>query len=155
MVSHAYTVCMYSICDLSRPIPIAELALNLPLAGDRVSAGFPSPAEDFAVKRIDLTEVLVTHPQATFLLKVSGESMKDAGIFDGDMLVVNRVLKPRHGHIVVAVVDGEFTVKYLYQRGGRVKLRPANVTYPDITPKEGQTLEVWGVVTSAIKRFVV
>ena len=98
----------------------------LPLAGDRIQAGFPSPAEDFAVKRIDLTEILVTHPQATFLLRVSGESMKDAGIFDGDMLVVDKAIKPRHGHIVVAVVDGEFTVKYLYQRAGRVKLNAAS-----------------------------
>lgn len=130
-------------------------ACLLPLAGDKVQAGFPFPAEDFAVKRIDLNEILVTHPQATFLLRVRGESMKDAGIFAGDVLVVNKALKPRHGHIVVAIVDGEFTVKYLYQRAGRVKLKPVNVTYPEITPKEGQTLEVWGVVTSSIKRFVV
>jgi DNA polymerase V len=158
MLTAPYTGCMYSTCgfksNFSSPVPLAETGLVLPLAGDRVCAGFPSPAEDFAVKRIDLTEVLITHPQATFLLRVSGESMKDAGIFDGDMLVVNKALKPCHGHIVVAVVDGEFTVKYLYQRGGRVKLRAANVTFPEITPKDGQTLEVWGVVTSCIKRFV-
>jgi DNA polymerase V len=145
---------MYSKNGFDEPVPISHAQVLLPLAGDRVQAGFPSPAEDFAVKRIDLTEVLVTHPQATFLLRVSGESMKDAGIFDGDMLVVDKAIKPRHGHIVVAVVDGEFTVKYLYQRAGRVKLKPANVTYPEITPKDGQTLEVWGVVTCAIKRFV-
>ena len=133
---------MYSICDFSQPVPLADSGLTLPLAGDKVCAGFPSPAEDFAVKRIDLTQELVTHPQATFLLRVSGESMRDAGIFDGDMLVVNKALKPRHGQVVVAVVDGEFTVKYLYQRAGRVKLKAANATYPDITPKDGQTLEV-------------
>jgi DNA polymerase V len=69
------------------------------------------------------------------------------------MLVVNKAIKPRHGHVVVAVVDGEFTVKHLYQRAGRVKLKAANVTFPDITPKDGQTLEVWGVVTASIKRF--
>lgn len=137
----------------NQPQPLASLPLVLPLAGDKVCAGFPSPAEDFAAKRIDLTDVLITHPQATFLLRVSGESMKDAGIFDGDMLVVNRALKPQHGHIVVAVVDGEFTVKYLHQQGGCIKLKSANVNYPDITPQEGQTLEVWGVVTASIKRF--
>lgn len=125
----------------------------LPMAGDRVQAGFPSPAEDFAVKRLDLAEVLVTHPQATFMLRVAGDSMRDAGIFDGDVLVIDRAIKPHHGHIVVAVVDGEFTVKYLHQRAGRVKLRPANPTYPDIAFKEGQTLEIWGVVTASIKRF--
>ena len=145
---------MYSTNAFDQPVQLSDAEALLPLAGDRVQAGFPSPAEDFAVKRIDLTEVLVTHPQATFLLRVSGESMKDAGIFDGDMLVVNKAIKPRHGHIVVAVVDGEFTVKYLHMRAGRVKLKPANVTFPEISPKEGQTLEVWGVVTSAIKRFV-
>lgn len=144
---------MYSISDLSQPTPISQTDLVLPMAGDRVQAGFPSPAEDFSVKRIDLTEVLITHPQATFLLRVSGESMKDAGIFDGDVLVIDRAIKARHGHIVVAVVDGEFTVKYLYQRAGRIKLRAANVTFPDLTLKEGQTLEVWGVVTASIKRF--
>ena len=145
---------MNSELNFTNPILLAGTPLMLPLAGDRVCAGFPSPAEDFAVKRIDLTEILVTHPQATFLLRVSGESMKDAGIFDGDMLVVDKAIKPRHGHVVVAVVDGEFTVKYLYQRSGRVKLRPANVTFPDITPTDGQTIEVWGVVTCSIKRFI-
>lgn len=145
---------MYSKNAFDQPVPLSHAQALLPLAGDRVQAGFPSPAEDFAVKRIDLTEVLITHPQATFLLRVSGESMKDAGIFDGDMLVVDKAIKPRHGHIVVAVVDGEFTVKYLHMRSGRVKLKPANVTFPEILPKEGQTLEVWGVVTSSIKRFV-
>lgn len=120
-----------------------------------VRAGFPSPAEDFTVKRLDLTEILVTHPQATFLLRVAGPSMREAGIDDGDTLVVNRALKPQHGHIVVAVVDGEFTVKHLYQRGGRFRLKPANPTFPDIVPKDGQTVEVWGVVTACIKRFVV
>lgn len=144
---------MYSHGDFRSPVPIADSGLVLPMAGDRVCAGFPSPAEDFAVKRVDLTQELITHPQATFLLRVSGESMREAGIFDGDMLVVNKALKPRHGQVVVAVVDGEFTVKYLYQRAGRVKLRAANATYPDITPKDGQTLEVWGVVTASIKRF--
>lgn len=146
---------MHSKTDFREPVPLAECSLVLPLAGDKVCAGFPSPAEDFAVKRIDLTQELVTHPQATFLLRVSGESMRDAGIFDGDMLVVDKAIKPRHGHVVVAVVDGEFTVKHLYQRAGRIKLRPANPTFPDITPKDGQTLEVWGVVTASIKRFTV
>ena len=146
---------MYSVCDFSQPVPLADSGLTLPLAGDKVCAGFPSPAEDFAVKRIDLTQELVTHPQATFLLRVAGASMREAGIDDGDTLVVDRAIKPRHGHIVVAVVDGEFTVKQLYQRAGRVRLKAANPTFPDIEPKDGQTVEVWGVVSSCIKRFVI
>lgn len=135
------------------PVPLVSTGLSLPLAGCAVAAGFPSPADDFLVKRIDLTAELITHPQATFLLRVSGESMRDAGIFDGDMLVVNKAIKPRHGHVVVAVVDGEFTVKFLHQRAGRVKLKPANPTFPEIVPRDGQTVEVWGVVTASIKRF--
>lgn len=145
---------MYSESDLGKPVPITKASTLLALVGS-VCAGFPSPADDFTVKRIDITAELITHPQATFLLKVSGDSMKDAGIFDGDMIVVNRAIKPRHNQVVVAVVDGEFTVKTLYQRAGRTRLKPANVTFPDIVPHEGQTLEVWGVVTAAIKRFSV
>lgn len=79
--------------------------------------------------------------------------MREAGIFDGDTLVVDRAIKPRHGHIVVAVVEGEFTVKQLHDRAGRIKLKPANPTYPDIVPRDGQTVEVWGVVTASIKQF--
>lgn len=128
-------------------------ALPLPLADTRVHAGFPSPAEDFGETRIDLNVELIRHPQATFFLRVAGDSMHEAGIDDGDIVVVDRALKPRHRHIVVAVVDGDFTIKWLALRAGRIKLQAANPTYPDIVPKDGQTLEVWGVVTSCIKRF--
>jgi DNA polymerase V len=134
---------------------IAPTPCPLLLAGCSVRAGFPSPAEDFAAQRFDLTAELVRHPQATFLLRVAGDSMRDAGIDDGDLLVVDRALKPRHGCVVVAVVDGEFTVKRLHQQFGRIRLRAANPTFPDILPKEGQTIEIWGVVTASIKRFQV
>ena len=112
-------------------------------------------AEDHAVKRIDLNDILIRHPQATFLMRVSGTSMKDAGIDDGDVVLVDRAIKPCHGHVVVAVVDGEFTVKRLWKRGDRMKLQAANPTYPDITPREGQQVEIWGVVTNAIKKMTV
>ena len=135
------------------PTPLVSASLVLPLASARVHAGFPSPAEDYLVKRIDLNEILVTHPQATFLFRVAGDSMQDLGIFDGDLLLVNRALKPCHGNIVVAVVDGEYAVKQLYLRAGRLKLKAGNPTYPEIVPTEGQTIEVWGVATSCIKRF--
>src|SRR5438093_6039625 len=144
---------MSSILEALGPVPLTTCGLVLPMAGDTVRAGFPSPAEDFAVRRIDLTEILVTHPQATFLLKVSGFSMIEEGIYDGDTLVVDKAIKPRHGHIVVAVLDGEFTVKKLYQRGGRIKLQAGNPTFPDIIPSDGQIIEIWGVVTSCIKQF--
>jgi DNA polymerase V len=124
------------------------------LLSNRVCAGFPSPAEDLGAQRIDLTKMLITHAQATYFIRASGHSMVEAGIFDNDILIVNKALKPRHNHIVVAVLDGEFVVKQLYQRAGRVKLKAANPTFPDIVPGEGQTLEVWGVVTATIKQFV-
>ncbi|MDO9525707.1 MAG: translesion error-prone DNA polymerase V autoproteolytic subunit [Gemmobacter sp.] len=136
------------------PQPLAATPLMLPMSEGRVRAGFPSPAEDLAVNRLDLTQILVTHPQATFLVRVAGASMREAGIDDGDTLVVDRVIKPQHGHVVVAVVDGDFTVKYLHQRAGRMRLKAANPTFPDIVPKDGHTVEAWGVVTSSIKCFV-
>lgn len=145
---------MNSICARSAPQPLAAVPLVLPMPESHVRAGFPSPAEDFAVNRLDLTKILVPHPQATFLLRVSGASMRDVGIDEGDLLVVDRAIKAAHGHVVVAVVDGDFTVKQLYLRGGRMRLKAANPTFPDIVPKDGQTIEVWGVVTSGIKRFV-
>lgn len=125
------------------------------LVRTRVCAGFPSPAEDLGAQRIDLTQLLLVHPQATYFLRASGLSMIELGIFDNDILVVDRAIKPRHGHIVVAIVDGEFTVKQLYQRAGRIKLKAANPTFPDIVPQDGQTIEIWGVVTASIKQFQV
>ncbi len=145
---------MYSaIPHASTPVPLGSAALVLPQADTSVHAGFPSPAEDYLVKRIDLNAILITHPQATFVFRVAGDSMREFGIFDGDMLLVNRAIKPSHGHIVVAVVDGEYAVKQLYLRGGRIKLKAGNPTYPEIVPTEGQTVEVWGVVTCCIKQF--
>ena len=144
---------MNSTISIHAPVPFSEAPYWGLLLKNTVCAGFPSPAEDLGAQRIDLTTLLVTHTQATYFLKASGHSMVEAGIFDGDIMVVDKAIKPRHGHIVVAVVDGDFTVKRLYQRAGRVKLRAANVTFPEIVPKEGQTIEVWGVVTATIKRF--
>jgi DNA polymerase V len=139
--------------DLSAPVLLSDKPLQALMLKNRVCAGFPSPAEDLGAQRIDLTQVLITHPQATYLLRASGLSMTEDGIFDNDILVVNRAVKPRHNHIVVAVVDGDFTVKRLYQRQGRIKLKAANPTFPDIIPKDGQTIQIWGVVTASIKQF--
>lgn len=127
--------------------------LPLPLVHGTIRAGFPSPADDVGFKRHDLNELLITHPAATFFWRVRGGSMQGAGIADGDILIVNRALEPRHGDIVVAEVDNDFTVKFLHRRAGRVKLVAADPTFPEIVPREGQTLAVCGVVTGAIKRF--
>lgn len=145
---------MTSVSIEAYPVPAQASSQVLPMPLASVHAGFPSPAADFDVKRLDLSKILIKHPQATYLLRVAGPSMREAGIDDGDTIVVDRAIKPQHGHIVVAVVDEEFTVKYLHQRAGRVRLKAANPTYPDIVPREGQTIEAWGVVTSCIKRFV-
>lgn len=127
--------------------------LALPLADCSVRAGFPSPADDFQGKRLDITRILVEHPQATYLLRVAGPSMTEYGIDDGDLIVVDRALTARHGCIVVAILDNEFTVKKLHQLNGSFRLQAGNRTYPDIVPKEAQTLEIWGVVTACVKRF--
>lgn len=137
--------------------PVLKIDSNecrLELVGHTVQGGFPSPAEDLGATRIDLTRELVTHPQATFLMRLRGWSMKEAGLWDGDLLVVNRAIRPGHGHVVVAVVDNEFTVKELWKKASKVKLVAANPTFPDITPKDGQTIEIWGVVTHSIKAHV-
>lgn len=142
---------MYSIFPVA-PASLADFGWALPLLGE-VAAGFPSPAADFIQERLDLFKLLVPHPQATFFLRVRGESMRECGIFDNDVVVVDRALAAKHQDIVVAVIDGEFTCKQLYRRNGQTRLKAANPTYPDIVPKEGQCVEVWGVVTATIKRF--
>ena len=150
-----YTGQMHSVLSIefNKPILASTLPLNATFFNGCVKAGFPSPAEDLGGKRIDLTEILIKHAQATYFLRASGHSMHDLGIFDNDILVVDKAIKPRHGHIVVAVLDGDFTVKQLHQKFGRIKLKAANPTFPDITPKDGQTIEIWGVVTASIKEF--
>ena len=127
--------------------------LPLPVYAARVPAGFPSPADDHLESPLDLTEHLVQHPAATFLVTVAGRSMEGAGIFHGDTLVVDRSLEPRDKDIVVAAVDGELTVKRLRKQGGRVVLVAESPHYPSIELCDGRECVVWGVVTSAIHRF--
>ncbi len=128
-------------------------ALALPWVAGTVPAGFPSPATDFAVKRNDLNALLITHPDATFFWVARGLSMIELGINDGDILVVNRYLTAKHGDIVVAEVNGDFTVKKLYKRAGQVQLRSGNATFPPMLFRDGQTLTICGVVTASVTRF--
>lgn len=137
---------------------MGAIGLDTPvLIGDlrdvSVQAGFTSPAEDMLVKRVDLMAELIKHPQASYLLRVRGESMRGVGIFDGDVVLVDKAIQPRSGQVVIAVIDGEFTCKVLQMLAGRIKLKAANPTYPDIVPKDGQTVEIWGVVVASIKQF--
>lgn len=139
--------------DFSRPVAASTLAATINLLDFHMPAGFPSPAEDHLVQRCDLVELLSTHPQATYFMRVRGDSMIGVGIHDNDIVAVNRALEAKHGSIVVATVDNEFTCKILFQRNGRVRLMAANPAYPDIRPKEGLIIEVWGVVTAALTLF--
>ncbi len=115
-----------------------------------IAAGFPSPAEDHQVERIDLMQQLVKHPQATFYIRVRGESMRDAGILDGSVVLVDRAITPADGQIVLAVIDGDFTCKTLRLQGEGIRLQAAHPHYPDIVPKDGQSVEIWGVVVATI-----
>lgn len=132
--------------------PTAEIPtlIQLPLFLERVPCGFPSPAQDYVEKRIDLNELCIRHPSATYFVRVSGDSMIEGGIGDGDMLVVDSSLKAAHGSIVVAAVDGEFTVKKLQTRP-TMQLVPMNQSYSPIVPGSEDNLEVFGVVTFVIK----
>lgn len=122
----------------------------LPLYGDLVPCGFPSPAQDYVEQRIDLNELLIQHPSATYFVKASGDSMIDAGIGEGDLLVVDSSRKAEHGDIVIAAVDGEFTVKRL-QLWPTVQLNPENRAWSPIIIGSEETLDVFGVVTFIVK----
>lgn len=129
---------------------LAGVASRLPLYAARVAAGFPSPADDYIEGKLDLNEHLVKHPAATFFVRVEGDSMIGAGIHSGDILVVDRSLKPRHGKIVIAVLDGELTVKRLEQRKGVLRLLPENNSYPIVEITDAMDFLIWGVVTNVI-----
>lgn len=120
--------------------------------GSSVRAGFPSLAEDHGVQPINLHSLLIPHPQATYMMRVSGRSMEEAGLFDGDYVLVDRAVRPEPGHIVVGVIDNDMTIKYLRRSAGGVYyLESSDLTFPKLyAPKEG-TLQVWGVSRTAIR----
>ncbi len=124
--------------------------VRLPLFSHKIAAGFPSQADDYIEARIDLNEHLVRNEEATFMLRVQGDSMIGAGIHDGGLLVIDRAVDPVDGRIVIAVLDGELTVKRLSRRDGRVRLLPENPAYAPIEVGDEQELVIWGVVTSVI-----
>lgn len=120
-------------------------SLRIPLFSDRCAAGFPSPAQDYIESHLDLNELCIRHRSATYFIRAFGSSMIDAGISDGDLLVVDKSEKPEHGDIVIAAVDGEFTVKMLQLRP-RLALLPMNPAFSTIYP-DPDTMEIFGVVT--------
>lgn len=125
---------------------------ELPIFIARISAGFPSPAEDYIDKKLDLNEYLIQHPAATFFVRVEGNSMVDAGIHSGDILVVDRALEPADGKIIIAAVNGELVVKRIRQTGERLYLVPENPEFRPIEVNPEMDFEVWGVVSYVIHR---
>ncbi|MCB5228026.1 translesion error-prone DNA polymerase V autoproteolytic subunit [Alishewanella sp. 16-MA] len=130
----------------------AGAPIRLPFFSSKVPAGFPSPAQDYIEQSIDLNQLCIHHPTATFFVRVSGDSMIEAGIFEDDVLVVDRAITAEHGDIVVASINGEFTVKRLSCKMN-LMLLPENPRYQPVHIKNADELQIFGVVTNAIRRF--
>jgi DNA polymerase V len=132
------------------PLSQTDKPAEFPLYSDLIKAGFPPPADDYSDSSLDFNEYLVKNKAATFIVRVQGDSMIGAGINTGDLLVVDRSVKPANNSIIIAVVDGDFTVKRLIKELGRYYLYPENPEYPVIEITEEMGFQVWGVVTYAI-----
>jgi DNA polymerase V len=130
-----------------QPVYVSDVSVMLDVCSWKVPAGFPSPAADHAQERIDLNKQLIRNKDATYIFRVKGDSMVGAGIYEGDALLVDRSMDPKHNNIVIAQLNNEFTVKRFYRRGGVVKLVPENNMYLPRLIKEEDDFMVWGVVT--------
>lgn len=118
------------------------------------SSGFGSPGSDFTVRRIDLNDALIRHPQATFMMRASGDAMAGAGVGSGDVLLVDRAVTPRHGHLLIAKVDGELLCRRLVRQGGVTALETAETPAQRLVCDDARPLEVWGVVTTVIRQLL-
>lgn len=130
-----------------------ETELDLPFVDEGISAGFPSPALDFVDLSIDLNKHLIKHPSATFYGRVKGQSLKNAGIDDGDLLIIDKSLEPINGKIAVCYIDGEFTAKRIKKTKEELWLMPENEDYSPIKVEEENDLLIWGIVIHVIKSF--
>jgi len=135
------------------PFESAAKKFKLPLLTDSVSAGFPSPADDHTEENIDLNEHLISNPFSTFFLRVKGDSMINAGIKDKDLIIVDKSLTARPGNIIIAMIDGEFTIKRLSIRNNELYLKAENHNYPDFRFKNHIDLQIWGVVIYSIHSY--
>ena len=133
--------------------PDYSTELDLPFVDVGISAGFPSPADDFIELTIDLNKHLIKHKNSTFFAKVKGHSMKNAGIFDGDLLIIDKSLEPQDGKIAICQIDGEFTVKRIKKENDVVWLIAENEDYKPIKVTEENELMIWGIVIHSIKTF--
>ena len=127
---------------------------KIPLLTDSVSAGFPSPADDYTDENIDLNEHLISNPFSTFFLRVKGDSMINAGIKDKDLIIVDKSLTPRPGNIIIAMIDGEFTIKRLSMKNNELYLKAENHNYPDFRFKNHIDVQIWGVVIYSIHSYL-
>ena len=127
---------------------------KIPLLTDSVSAGFPSPADDYTEENIDLNEHLISNPFSTFFLRVKGESMINAGIKDKDLIIVDKSLIAKPGDIVIAMIDGEFTIKRLSIKNDELYLKAENHNYPDFRFKNHIDIQIWGVVIYSIHSYL-
>jgi DNA polymerase V len=134
-------------------IPDSLTPQQLNLFSAQIPAGFPSPAEDFLEKRLDLNDYLIKNKSATFLIKVHGNSMIDAGIFDGDILIIDRSLAPTNGKIILGILNGEFTIKRIEKRKSSLFLMPENKSFSPIEVTNEMDFKIWGVVTFAIHKI--
>ena len=130
-----------------------ENIFKLPIFAAKISAGFPSPADDYMEGKLDLNKYLIKHPAASFFIRVIGNSMINAGIFDGDLLIVDRSLEALSGKIVIAVIDGDLTVKRLLKKQDKIYLAAENPNYSDIEIKDESSLHIWGVATNVIHKL--
>jgi DNA polymerase V len=126
---------------------------KIPLVFENIKAGFPSPADDLVEATLDLNDLLIKNPAATFFIRVSGDSMIEDGIFDNDILLVDRSIPAKHNKIVLALVDGEFTVKKLYLKNKKTILIPGNKKYKPIEITNDKSFEVWGTVLAVIRKL--
>ncbi|WP_288250492.1 LexA family transcriptional regulator [uncultured Prochlorococcus sp.] len=131
----------------------ATKKFRIPLLNDSVSAGFPSPADDYTEENIDLNEHLISNPFSTFFLKVKGDSMINAGIKDKDLIIVDKSLIAKPGNIVIAMIDGEFTIKRLSIKNDELYLKAENHNYPDFSFKNHIDVQIWGVVIYSIHSY--
>ncbi|MBK6282527.1 MAG: translesion error-prone DNA polymerase V autoproteolytic subunit [Draconibacterium sp.] len=132
--------------------PAINISIQLPLVEATVSAGFPSPADDYSESRLDLNKELISNKSATFYARVRGDSMTLAGITDGDLLIIDKSKTPVNGSVVVCLIDGEFTVKRLQKAGNQYYLMPENNNYQPIKIRPENEVAIWGVVTYTIKK---
>ena len=132
----------------------ATKRFRIPLLNDSVSAGFPSPADDYTEENIDLNEHLISNPFSTFFLRVKGDSMINAGIKDKDLIIVDKSLIAKPGDIVIAMIDGEFTIKRLSIKNDELYLKAENHNYPDFSFKNHIDVQIWGVVIYSIHSYL-